>query len=138
MTKRARLDTSAARAKLSPRGKPYWTEAGAKVDLGYRRLNAGVGSWVMRRYIEETRTYAGATFAHADDDKEEANGVDILNYHQAQIGREWRRRPSKRSGSQLSGRRSTLRARSKTTSQSASSAMIGSASPDRSTTLGTG
>ena len=83
MAKRARLDSCSAREKLKPRGAPYWAEAGAKVDLGYRRLKAGVGSWAMRRYVEETRTYVATTFARADD-LDEADGVDILNYHEAQ------------------------------------------------------
>ena len=77
MAKRARLDSRSAREKLKPRGAPYWAEAGAKVDLGYRRIKAGVGSWVMRRYVEETRTYVATTFARADD-LDEADGVDIL------------------------------------------------------------
>ncbi len=83
MTKRTRLDSPNAREKLKPRGNPYWAEAGAKVDLGYRRIKAGVGSWAMRRYIEETRTYVATTFARADD-LDEADGADVLNYHQAQ------------------------------------------------------
>ncbi len=83
MAKRARLDTRSAREKLKPRGAPYWAEAGAKVDIGYRRLKAGVGSWVLRRYLKETRTYVATTFAHADD-KDEADGVNVLSFHQAQ------------------------------------------------------
>ncbi len=83
MAKQVRLDSRSAREKLKPRGAPYWAEAGAKVDLGYRRLKAGVGSWAMRRYVEETRTYVATTFARADD-LDEADGVDILNYHEAQ------------------------------------------------------
>jgi hypothetical protein len=84
MTKRTRLDSRSAREKLKPRGAPYWAEAGAKLDLGYRRIKAGVGSWVMRRYLEEKRTYLATTFAHADD-KDEADGVNVLSYHQALV-----------------------------------------------------
>jgi hypothetical protein len=83
MTKRTRLDSRSAREKLKPRGAPYWAEAGAKLDLG-RRIKAGVGSWVMRRYLEEKRTYLATTFAHADD-KDEADGVNVLSYHQALV-----------------------------------------------------
>jgi hypothetical protein len=67
LTPSASLDTRSAREKLKPRGAPYWAEAGAKVGIGYRRLKAGVGSWVLRRYLGETRTYVATTFAHADD-----------------------------------------------------------------------
>ncbi len=85
MTSHTRLDTRSARLKLKPRGRPYLgPKVGAKVDLLYRRLPAGVGSWVMRRYLEEKRTYLATTFAHADD-KEEPDGVDVLSCHQAQI-----------------------------------------------------
>ncbi len=138
MTKRTRLDSGSAREKLKPRGAPYWAEAGAKVDIGYRRLKAGVGSWATRRYLEETRTYVATTFAHADD-LEEADGVNILSYHQAQAkARELAQAPSRRRGSRTSGRRSTSAGRLKNTSRAESSAGRATAGPARSETPGPG
>src|SRR5271157_2321846 len=85
MTKQTRLDARGAREKLKLRGNPYWgPKAGHELDLGYRRIKSGIGSWVMRRYVAETKTYTATTFAAADD-RDEADGVNILSYRQAQI-----------------------------------------------------
>ncbi len=54
-----------------------------KLDLGYRRIMDAAGRWVCRQYLGE-QEYASDTFADADD-LGDANGVDILNFHQAQV-----------------------------------------------------
>jgi integrase len=81
MTTLTRLDSRTVRAKLKPRGRPYWSKAGDGLDLGYRRIKTGIGSWVLRRYAGDER-YVLQTFSTADD-VDEADGVRILTYHQA-------------------------------------------------------
>jgi len=75
------LDTPAARARLKPRGKPYYRAIDAGLHLGYRRGLAG-GHWVMRHYLGNEK-YRGETFAIADDHSS-ADGIGILDFFQAQ------------------------------------------------------
>src|SRR5262249_18951795 len=75
------LDTREARSKLKPRGKPYYRMIDPGLHLGYRRLNLA-GKWVVRNYAGE-ETYTVETFATSDD-LSDANGVDVLNFSQAQ------------------------------------------------------
>ena len=79
------IDTRAARLRLEPRKKPYWTPTGkAGVHLGYRRrkprTGAANGSWLVRRYTGEG--YETEVFAEADD-YSDADNASILNYYQA-------------------------------------------------------
>lgn len=79
------LDTRAARLRLQPRKKPYWTPTGkAGVHLGYRRrkprTGAANGSWLVRRYTG--KGYETEVFAEADDFSD-ADDSGILNYYQA-------------------------------------------------------
>jgi hypothetical protein len=84
-----RLDSRTARERLAPRGKPYWRELDPGLHIGYRRLKGAAGSWVRRRYIGD-REYDTQSFASADD-LSTANGVDVLDFRQAQAeARAWR------------------------------------------------
>ena len=79
------IDTRAARLRLEPRKKPYWTPTGkAGVHLGYRRrkprTGAANGSWLVRRYTGEG--YETEVFAEADDCSESDN-AGVLSYFQA-------------------------------------------------------
>src|SRR3984893_1168447 len=78
----AKLDSRGAREKLGARGKPYFRTLDPGLHLGYRKLKGGPGRWVVRFYIGE-QTYTVETIATADD-LSTANGVDVLDFRQAQ------------------------------------------------------
>jgi integrase len=78
----AKLDSRAARERLSARGKPYFRTLDPGLHLGYRKLSGGPGRWVVRHYIGE-QSYELETIATADD-LSPANGVDVLDFRQAQ------------------------------------------------------
>ena len=76
-----KLDSPAARAKLKHSGKPYWRAIDTGLHLGYRKgLNGG--KWVLRRYLGK-ETYRVETIGAADDHST-ANGVETLDFFQAQ------------------------------------------------------
>jgi len=77
-----RLESRAARERLSPSGKPYYRTLDPGLHLGYRKPKAGAGRWVARLYIGD-RNYVVVTIATADD-LSTANGVDVLDFRQAQ------------------------------------------------------
>jgi integrase len=77
----ADLETREARGKLKTSGKPYWRSIGLGLHLGYRKGKRG-GIWVVRRYLGE-QSYKVESVAIADD-REDANGVQVLNFWQAQ------------------------------------------------------
>ena len=77
-----KLDSRAAREKLKPSGKPYYCPVGERLDLGYRKGKRG-GKWAMRRYVGAGHyVVEGVGIA---DDRNDADGADILTFHQAQI-----------------------------------------------------
>jgi integrase len=76
-----KLDSPAARAKLKHSGKPYWRAIDTGVHLGYRKGLAG-GKWVLRRYLGK-ETYRVETIGAADDHSA-ADGIDTLDFFQAQ------------------------------------------------------
>jgi integrase len=88
----AQLGSRAARARLQPRGKPYWRAIDAGLHIGFRKPQKGAGRWVVRFYGGHQR-YETATIAVADD-VSDANDVDVLSFEQAQ--REARRRRDER------------------------------------------
>jgi hypothetical protein len=76
-----KLDSPAARAKLKASGKPYWRAIDTGLHLGYRKgLNGG--KWVIRRYLGDER-YTVETIGAADDHST-SNGVETLDFFQAQ------------------------------------------------------
>ena len=119
----ADLETREARRKLKARGKPYWQAIGLGLHIGYRK-SKGRAVWVVRRYLGE-QSYKNETFALADD-VEDADGVHVLTFWQAQefargmraphVGAYTVRRAVADYLDNLAGRASqaTVRARSKT------------------------
>jgi len=83
------IETREARIKLKPRGKPYWRSIGKGLHVGYRKGKRG-GVWVIRRYMG-AGDYKVGTIAAAND-VEDANGVEILDFWQAQRSRPCSRR----------------------------------------------
>ena len=75
------LETRTARARLKPRGKPYYRSIDPGLHLGYRKLKSGPGKWVVRIYAGG-QDYDVKTIATADD-LSDANAADILDYGQA-------------------------------------------------------
>jgi integrase len=89
------LESREARAKLKPRGKPYWRSIGLGLHIGYRKGKRG-GVWVVRHYLGE-RSYRVETIAQADD-LLDADGTHIITFWQAQeVAR--KDRPGVRGGS---------------------------------------
>jgi integrase len=80
--KDALLASREARSKLKARGKPYWRGLEPGLHLGYRRPATGAGKWLARHYIGD-QAYEIEVIAVADDFSD-ADGVAILNFHQAQ------------------------------------------------------
>jgi integrase len=78
----ASLDSRTARGRLKARGKPYWRGLEPGLHLGYRRPVSGAGKWLARHYVGAER-YEVEVIAVADDFSD-ADGVAIVNFHQAQ------------------------------------------------------
>jgi integrase len=75
------LESRAARAKLKPRGKPYYKSIGEGLHLGYRKGRVE-GKWVVRRYAGN-QAYITDTIGTADDITD-TDGTVVLNFWQAQ------------------------------------------------------
>jgi integrase len=83
----ATLETRTARLRLEFRKKPYWRGLDRALHLGYYRGAKG-GGWIGRRYAGQGR-YQETTLGTADD-IQDADGVAVLSYSQAQArAREW-------------------------------------------------
>jgi integrase len=86
--KDASLDSRAARARLTPRGKPYYRQIEPGLHLGYRKPRgrkgkpATSGQWVTRIYAGD-QSYKVKKLGVADDFAD-ADGLTILNFAQAQ------------------------------------------------------
>src|SRR5262249_61904076 len=78
MTKQIKLDSKAARLKLSVRRKPYTNRIAPGVRLCYRRNDGPFGSWSVLGDGGRWLKRIGSA-----DDLEPANGVDVLDYWQA-------------------------------------------------------
>ncbi len=78
-----RLDTRAARLRLTPRREPYWRTLQEGRALGYRRLAGGkAGTWIARHYDpDDGRLYQALGSA---DDVLDADGASTLTFGQAQ------------------------------------------------------
>jgi integrase len=85
------LETRTARSRLAVRHKPYFRLIEPGLHLGYRKLPSGPGTWLARRYTGKGR-YTASNLRTADgvlilaDDFEEADGVCIMTFAQAQQG----------------------------------------------------
>jgi integrase len=82
----AKLETREARSRLKARGKPYWkvlVPGKASVHQGYRRLAGKPGTW-CRRYYDGSKHYTTETHKGVADDREDADGVNVLSFEQAQ------------------------------------------------------
>ena len=79
-TRSASLENRTNRLKLKPREWPYWTGIAQGVSLGYYRP---AGTWWARKLVPGAKRYAKAAIGTADDHRD-ANGVDVLDYFQAQ------------------------------------------------------
>jgi integrase len=72
----ARLETRSARLKLPDQHEPHWKQLFPRLSLGYRK-----GKWIVRRF-DGTR-YQKKTLGKADD-YEDANGITVLSFKDAQ------------------------------------------------------
>ena len=82
-----RLDTRAARLRLAPRHAPYWRNIQEGRAIGYRRAAAGrAGQWQARFLDRDEATKRGWRFTSLGtaDDLLDADGIDTLNFAQAQ------------------------------------------------------
>jgi integrase len=82
----SKIGTREQRKKLKPSGKPYFEELERGLDFGYRK-GTRERKWVVRRLIVGERKYKSETIGAADDFAD-ADGVEVLTYHQA---RDWAR-----------------------------------------------
>src|SRR5262245_24019235 len=89
------LESREARRKLEVSTRPYWRSVGLGLHLGYRKGKRG-GVWVVRRYLG-AQTYNVKTVALADD-REDANGVQVLDFWQAQEHARGMRAPGMKGG----------------------------------------
>lgn len=76
-----RLETRAARERLSPRHEPYWRLIDRGAHLGYRKGKSG-GSWIAR-YRCDGSPYKKKTLGRADD-KQDSDGATVLTFGEAQ------------------------------------------------------
>lgn len=76
-----RLDTRTARLRLA-RGARVYLPIGKRLALGYRRTTEGFGTWQARIFGQDGK-YRFFALAAADD-QQDANGVDVLDFYQAQ------------------------------------------------------
>lgn len=90
-TKRdARIEHRSNRAKLTVSREPYWTKLEPGRALGYRKTTAGAGTWIARIYLPESKTAKRYKSLATADDLNEADGLHILSYAQAQAeARKW-------------------------------------------------
>lgn len=79
-TRDARLDTRTARDKLKAGSKRHWRAISKGVALGYRKGATG-GTWYARLYTGNKHVLSSLGKA---DDHQDANGIDVLDYFQAQ------------------------------------------------------
>lgn len=77
----ARLETRTARLRLTG-GRRYFKAIGEGLTLVYRRTGEGFGTWSAKLALPGSK-YALRALGAADD-YQEANGADVLSFHQAQ------------------------------------------------------
>jgi integrase len=86
-----RLDTRAARLRLTPRREPYWRHFQEGRAIGYRRIPGGkAGTWIARFYDPAGDRVRKIHAIGTADDLLDADGVTTLNFGEAQdAAREW-------------------------------------------------
>ena len=90
----ANLETRTARLRLPIRSEPHWRGLEKGFALGYRRRGRG-GTWLARRRQDNGR-YAEHRIGTTDD-LQDADGVAVLDYGQAQrAARDWWRAEARR------------------------------------------
>jgi len=84
----AKIDTREARSKLTAQHEPYWRLIEKGFYLGYRKgKSKKAGTWIARKHIEGA--YKKKSLGNVDDYGED-NGVDVLNFGNAQRkARDW-------------------------------------------------
>lgn len=75
------LESRTARARLKVQKEPHWGKVRPGLFVGYYK-GSHSGAWWVRRYAG-SQTYQKAVIGAADD-TQDANGVDVLDYFQAQ------------------------------------------------------
>lgn len=81
------LDSRNARRRLKVQPKPYWRSLDKGLHLGYRKHSNG-GSWTVRR-LNENGSYEEKRLGTSDD-FQDADGIEVLNFSQAQeASRKW-------------------------------------------------
>ena len=62
------INSKSAREKLAPRREPYWSRIRAGLFVGYRRLERGEGTWIVRRRGDDgkQRTHSLGTLSDYD------------------------------------------------------------------------
>lgn len=87
--KDATLESRTARQRLTARKEPYWRSLDTGLALGYRR-NKQCGSWLVRRWDEESRHYKKHQLSGQADDIQDADGIAVLSFSHAQAAaRQW-------------------------------------------------
>src|SRR6478735_6776974 len=75
-----KIDKKTPRLKLAARPKPYYQTVGTGKSLGYIRRASGLGSWIVREWVNGL--YATRIVGTADDIGL-ADGRDVLTFDQA-------------------------------------------------------
>ena len=95
----ANLETRAARGRLKVQHKPYFRLIEPGLHLGYRKLAAGPGMWIARRYqgdgayaVTNLRTDDGVLVIA--DDYSDGDGVAVMTFAQAQNAARGKRKAS--------------------------------------------
>jgi integrase len=76
------LESREARSKLKIRQKPYYREIDRGLHLGYRK-GKSARPWLLRRHIGGEAVYSFEPIGTADD-FQDADGVKVLDFYQAQ------------------------------------------------------
>jgi integrase len=79
-----KIDNRTNRAKLLPKPEPYWTVLETGRALGYRKSAKGAGNWIARLYRADSKPSKRYESLGSADDYQEADGLDILTFGQAQ------------------------------------------------------
>lgn len=77
----SKLENRTQRSKLKVAHRPYWVGIGQGLYLGYRKGIKG-GVWITRYYLGRGKYIIGKL--GKGDDHQDANGIDVLDYFQAQ------------------------------------------------------